>query len=252
MSPRADRPTRVLIVGATSAIAAEAAKVYAAGGARLFLTGRDPDRLAAVADDLRVRGAVEVRTSVLDVTDVARHEAVLHEAAQALDGIDAVLVAHGTLPDQARCQQSPAEVLRALDVNFSSGAALLTVVANRLERQRHGCIAVITSVAGDRGRQSNYVYGAAKGGMHVFLQGLRNRLHRSGVAVVEIKPGFVDTPMTAHLRKNPLFASARRVGRAVHRAIEKRRDVVYVPWFWRPASVALKLLPEGLFKRMKL
>ncbi len=242
----------MLIVGATSAIAAEAAKVFAASGARLFLTGRDPARLAAVADDLRVRGAAHVGTAVLDVTDVARHEAIVEEAARALRRVDAVLIAHGMLPDQRRCQESVADALRALEVNFIASAALLTVVANRLESQRHGCIAVITSVAGDRGRGSNYVYGAAKGGLHVFLQGLRNRLHPAGVSVVEIKPGFVDTPMTAHLRKNPLFASPARVGRAVHRAIARRREIVYVPWFWRPVAVGLKLLPERLFKRLKL
>ena len=242
----------MLIVGATSAIAAEAGKRFAASGARLFLTGRDPAKLAAVADDFRVRGAAHVGTAVLDVTDVARHEALVEEAARALEGVDAVLVAHGTLPDQRRCQESVADTLRALEVNFTATAALLTVIANRLERQRHGCLAVITSVAGDRGRGSNYVYGAAKGGLHVFLQGLRNRLHPAGVAVIEIKPGFVDTPMTAHLKKNPLFASPRRVGRAVHAAIVRRRESVYVPWFWRPIATGLKLLPERIFKRLKL
>src|SRR5262249_27758698 len=140
----------------------------------------------------------------------------------------------------------------ALEVNFTTTAALLTLVGDALEGQRHGCLAVITSVAGDRGRQSNYVYGAAKGGLHILLQGIRNRLYPAGVAVVEIKPGFVDTPMTAHLRKNALFASPGRVGRAVHRAILKRRDIVYVPWFWRPVMTAVKLMPERVFKRLKL
>lgn len=252
VSPNAEPTRRVLIVGATSAIAAEAAKAFAAGGAGLFLTGRDSAKLAAVADDLRVRGAAHVETAVLDVADVARHGAIVEEAVRALGGLDTLLIAHGTLPDQRRCQESVAETLSALEINFAATVALLTVVANRFESQRHGCIAVITSVAGDRGRGSNYVYGAAKGGVHVFLQGLRNRLHPAGVSVVEIKPGFVDTPMTAHLRKNPLFASPARVGRAVHRAIVRRREIVYVPWFWRPVAIGLKLLPERVFKRLKL
>lgn len=242
----------MLIVGATSAIAAETAKAFAADGGRLFLTGRDPAKLASVADDLRVRGSAHVSTAVLDVTDVARHAGVVEKAVQALQGLDAVLIAHGTLPDQRRCQESVAETLRALEVNFTATAALLTVIANRLEQQRHGCIAVITSIAGDRGRGSNYVYGAAKGGLHVLLQGLRNRLHAVGVGVVEIKPGFVDTPMTAHLRKNLLFVSPRHVGRAVYSAIVRRREIVYVPWFWRPVLTALRLLPERIFKRMRL
>jgi decaprenylphospho-beta-D-erythro-pentofuranosid-2-ulose 2-reductase len=145
-----------------------------------------------------------------------------------------------------------AETLAALEVNFTATVALLTLLANRLEAARHGCIAVITSVAGDRGRQSNYVYGAAKGGVDRFLEGLRNRLFRSGVAVITIKPGFVDTPMTAGLRKNALFASPRRVGRAIHRAIEARRSVVYVPWFWRPIMFLVTALPESIFRRLRL
>ena len=111
---------------------------------------------------------------------------------------------------------------------------------------------MITSVAGDRGRQSNYIYGAAKGGLDRFLQGLRNRLHRAGVAVVTLKPGFVDTPMTAGMDQGPLFVSARRAGRAVHRAIERRRDVAYIPWFWRPIMAIIRALPEPVFKRLRL
>jgi decaprenylphospho-beta-D-erythro-pentofuranosid-2-ulose 2-reductase len=137
-------------------------------------------------------------------------------------------------------------------VNFTATAALLTLIANRFEAQRHGTIAVITSVAGDRGRQSNYIYGAAKGGLVVFLQGLRNRLHHAGVSVVTLKPGFVDTPMTAHLPKNFLFCSPRRAGRAIHRAIEARRSVAYIPWFWRPIMALVTILPELVFKRLRL
>ena len=243
---------RVLIVGATSAIAIEVAKAFAARGARLFLSGRDPLKLSAVADDLRVRYAAQVESAVLDVSDVARHEDLVGRALRCWGGLDVVLVAHGVLPDQARCEESVAQTLRALEINFTATAALLTVVAAAFERQRSGCIAVITSVAGDRGRGSNYVYGAAKGGLHVFLQGLRNRLHAAGVTVLEIKPGFVDTPMTAHVSKGGLSASPRRVGRAIHRAITRRRDVVYVPWFWRPLMLGVRLVPERVFKRLKL
>src|SRR4029079_14300790 len=114
-----------------------------------------------------------------------------------------------------------------------------------------GCIAVITSVAGDRGRQSNYVYGAAKGGLGVFLQGLRNRLFRSGVVVLTLKPGFVDTPMTSDVRKNPLFAKVHRAGRAIHRSIEAGRDVAYIPAFWRPIMFLVRIIPESIFKRFR-
>jgi decaprenylphospho-beta-D-erythro-pentofuranosid-2-ulose 2-reductase len=244
--------TRVLIVGATSAMAGETARVYAAYGARLFLTGRNAERLEAVAADLRVRGARVVETAVLDVTDPRRCDAVVEAAWAAFDGLDVALVAHGVLPDQARCQASAAETAEALEVNFVSTAALLTPLANRFELAGRGCIAVITSVAGDRGRQSNYVYGAAKGGLDRFLEGLRNRLFHAGVAVVTLKPGFVDTPMTAGMRQGPLFASARRAGRDIHRAIERRRDVAYIPWFWRPIMAIVRAIPEGMFKRLRL
>ena len=241
---------RILIVGATSAIATEVARAYAERGARLFLTGRNPERLAAVADDLRVRGG-SVEIVELDVLDIGSHAAVV-EQAFASGGLDAALIAHGTLPEQAACQQGPAETVRALEVNFTATAALLTLLANRFEAQRRGTIAVIGSVAGDRGRQSNYVYGAAKGGLAVFLQGLRNRLHHVGVSVVTLKPGFVDTPMTAGLPRNRLYSTARRAGRSIHRAIEGRRDVAYIPWFWRPIMALIRGLPEAVFKRLRL
>ena len=162
------------------------------------------------------------------------------------------LIAHGALPDQARCQATADAAIAALDVNFVSAVAILTPLANRFEAAGRGCLAVVTSVAGDRGRQSNYVYGAAKGGLDRFLQGLRNRLHRAGVAVVTLKAGFVDTPMTAAMPQGPLFVSARRAGRAAHRAIERRRDVAYIPWFWRPIMGVVRALPEALFKRLRL
>lgn len=253
MSPAPDtsRP-RVLIIGATSAIGGETARAYAERGARLFLTGRNPGKLASVADDLRVRGAAEVHSAILDVGQIPQHREVLDSAIEALGGLDVVLVAHGTLPDQAGCQLRVGDTIEALHINFTATAALLTELANYFEAQRSGCIAVITSVAGDRGRQSNYVYGAAKGGLERFLEGLRNRLHRSGVAVVTIKPGLVATPMTAAMKKNLLFADARRVGRGIYRAIEGGRDVAYIPWFWRPLMAVIRSLPEGLFKRLHL
>src|SRR5262249_17257104 len=151
-------------------------RLFAADGAELFLTGRAPEKLASVAQDLRLRGAAQVGTAVLDVVDLARHETVIDAAFAALGEVDVVLVAHGVLPDQSRCEQSASEALAALTVNFTATVALLTPLANRLAAQRRGCLAVISSVAGDRGRQSNYVYGASKGGLDRFLQGLRNRL----------------------------------------------------------------------------
>jgi decaprenylphospho-beta-D-erythro-pentofuranosid-2-ulose 2-reductase len=248
----ANEPRRVLIIGATSAIAAETARAYAERGAKLFLAGRNAAKLASVAADLRVRGAAEVHTGVLDVAQIPYQTRVIESAISTLAGLDVALIAHGTLPVQSACEKQVDETVEALHVNFTATITLLTILANYFEAQHRGCIAVITSVAGDRGRQSNYVYGAAKGGVERFLQGLRNRLHASGVTVLTIKPGFVDTPMTASVKKNPLFASPRGVGRSIHRAIERRRDVVYIPWFWRPLMMVIRVLPEPLFKRLHL
>ncbi len=239
-------------MGATSAIAGETAKEFAQNGAHLFLTGRNADRLAAVADDLRVRGAARVETAVLDVADLAAQSPVIEAAFATLGAVDVALVAHGTLPNQERCQERVDETVKALHVNFTGTIALLTLLANRLESQRHGCLAVIGSVAGSRGRRTNYVYGAAKGGVEIFLQGLRARLFQCNVTVLTIKPGFVDTPMTAGVKKNPLFADAGRIGRGIHRAIVGRKDVVYLPWFWRPIMSVLTSLPERVLKRLPL
>jgi decaprenylphospho-beta-D-erythro-pentofuranosid-2-ulose 2-reductase len=240
----------VLIIGATSTIAVEVARLYAGRGASLLLTARNPTRLEAVGDDLRVRGAAGVETQVLDVLQREGHAATVKRAFAGR--LDVALLAHGELPDQQRCEVDPSEAARALEVNLVATVALLTLLAREFEAQGSGTIAVITSVAGDRGRRSNYVYGAAKAGISVFLQGLRQRLHATGVRVVTLKPGFVDTPMTAHLPRNPLASSPRRAGRAIYRAIEARRDVAYIPWFWRPVMALIRALPEFVFKRLRL
>ncbi len=242
---------RMMIVGATSAIAHETAKCFAKDGVEFFLVGRNSDKLEAVGNDLKVRGAKRIETFVLDVNDLARHEELLDAAITTLDGLDAVLIAHGTLSDQEKCQQSVSETMKEFTTNALSVISLLTLLGNYFEQQRRGCIAVISSVAGDRGR-GNYVYGSAKSAVSTFLQGLRNRLAKSGVAVVTIKPGFVDTPMTAALKKGPLFASPRTVGQGTYEAMKKRADVVYLPWFWRPIMLIVKSIPERVFKKMSI
>lgn len=243
---------RVLIIGATSAIAHETAKCFARGGVELFLVGRSSEKLSAVADDLSVRGAKNVQTFLLDLSDLDRHQELFDAALTALDGIDILLIAHGTLGDQRKCELSVEETMKELTNNCLSVISLLTIGANYFEQQRRGQIVVVSSVAGDRGRKSNYVYGTAKGAVNIFLQGLRNRLYASGVSVLTVEPGFVDTPMTAGLKKGPLFAKPRVVGRGIYQAIQKRRDIVYLPWFWRPIMLVVKCIPEGVFKRLSL
>jgi len=248
----AEAPT-VFVAGATSAIAQAVARVYAARGARLFLVGRDAAKLAAVRDDLLARGAKQADISAVDLAAVESHAGLVDQAAAALGGIDVALVAHGVLPDQARSQSSFDETRRSLDVNFTSAASLAHELANRFEKRRVGMIAVIGSVAGDRGRQSNYVYGAAKGAIAIYLQGLRHRLHASGVKVLTVKPGFVDTPMTAAFPKGPLWASPERVARDIVRAIDRGTSgEIYVPFFWRAIMAVIRSVPERVFVKTKL
>lgn len=241
---------KMLLLGATSAIGHEAAQCFASEGAEFFLVGRTPEKLDAVAQDLRVRGAKRVEICQFDLNDLARHQELIEHAIATLDGLDTVLISHGTLGNQQKSEQSVEETLKEFTTNCTSVISLLTILGNYFEQQRHGCIAVITSVAGDRGRRSNYVYGTTKGAVSLFLQGLRSRLYKAGVSVVTIKPGLVDTPMTAALKKGPLFASPRIVGEGIYRAIKQGKEVVYLPWYWRYIMLVVKALPEKVFKRL--
>ena len=243
---------KILIIGATSAIAEATARCFAAEGATLHLLGRKPERLQMIADDLKLRGAAQVSTGALDVDDIAAHAAALDAAQRALGGIDVALIAHGTLPEQSLCSASTELALREFHTNAGATLALMNALAPRLEAQGQGTLAVISSVAGDRGRQSNYLYGAAKSAVSTFAAGLRNRLFHSGVHVLTIKPGFVDTPMTAQFRKGALWATPEQVGRRIHAAIIKRRDVLYVPGFWALIMLIIRSIPEFIFKRLKL
>jgi decaprenylphospho-beta-D-erythro-pentofuranosid-2-ulose 2-reductase len=243
---------KVLVIGATSAIAQEVARAYANVNGTLYLLGRNRERLDGIAQDLRMRGAVQVRFEAADLADPARHEDLLSQAWMDFGPFDVALIAYGVLPDQKECEADAGKADAVIATNFTSVVSWMTLLAKRFEIQGGGTLAVISSVAGDRGRGSNYVYGASKGALTLFAQGLRSRIHRSGVNVLTIKPGFVDTPMTAHLRKNFLFASPERAGRRIFKAIERRRDVVYVPCFWRCIMLVVRHVPECLFKRMSL
>jgi decaprenylphospho-beta-D-erythro-pentofuranosid-2-ulose 2-reductase len=246
--------TGIAIFGATSAIAAATARLYAAEGARFFLVGRDPAKLARVADDLKARGAASVEAVQADLNDVDNHRALAEAAQKALGGrIDAALLAQGTLPDQAACENDGAEARAALLSNFVGPASLLTELACLMEAQNRGAIAVIGSVAGDRGRMSNYVYGSAKGGLGVFVHGLRHRLAGADVSVTLVKPGFVDTPMTAGFKKGgPLWATPERVAADIRRALEKGPATLYTPWFWRWIMRIICAVPDAIFLRTKL
>ncbi len=213
----------IVIVGATSAIAIACAREWAAKGARFFLVARNQERMEQVAADLTARGASGARVYRLDIDKLDDHAAMLADCAAHMDSIDIVLVACGTLPDQAACQSDPAVAVREFHTNALSLIALLTPIANPLEAQRHGTLAVISSVAGDRGRPSNYLYGSAKAALQAFLEGLRARLFKAGVHVVDIKPGFVATPITAGLPLPGRSSRRRRRLRGISCAGSRRR-----------------------------
>lgn len=242
---------RAVIFGATSAIAAGFGRALAARGARLHLVGRDEAKLAATRDDLLARGAAQVTTAVVDLNLASEHARLVAEAAAALGSLDAALVAQGTLSDQERCARDAALAQMELTTNFVAPASLLAQLALHFESQGRGAIVVIGSVAGDRGRASNYVYGSAKAGLAAFASGLRARLREKGVAVLTVKPGFVDTPMTAAFAKGPLWAQPDDVGRGILRATEAGRTVVYLPGFWGVIMFVIRHLPEWVFLRMK-
>jgi len=243
---------RVAIFGATSAMAQAVARSFAADGVRLVLVARHPRRLEAIRGDLLVRGAAAVESRVADLADLDGLAGLVAEVSAVFGGLDAVLIAHGSLGDQLAGQRDFAVAVRELTVNLLSPIALLTALAPVMETQGSGTIAVIGSVAGDRGRQSNYLYGTAKGGLGIFVQGLRHRLARSGVRVVLVKPGFVDTPMTAAFPKGPLWAKPEQVARDIRRAMARGSAVLYTPWFWRWIMLIIRLLPDALFLRTRL
>jgi decaprenylphospho-beta-D-erythro-pentofuranosid-2-ulose 2-reductase len=245
-------PHTILILGATSAIAQATGRQLAEQGASFFLVARDAHKLSAVSDDLRTRGAKRVCALALDLDDLDAHADMLSSAAQTLGTIDLALLAHGVLGDQAAAEADARVAQGIYHTNFLSPASLITWLANYFEGRGQGCLAVISSVAGDRGRKSNYVYGASKGALTILLDGVRNRVDRMGVHVLTIKPGFVATPMTAHLPRGPLFAEPRTIARGILRAVAERRDTVYLPGFWRFLMFVVRAVPSSLFKNMNL
>lgn len=242
----------VLVLGATSGIAREVALALAEKGASLFLAGRDRDELERTAGDLRIRTNVRVETGLFDADDCSTHLAFFQDASAVMGGFSGAVLAVGYLGDQAKAQTDWQEAHAILHRNYVAAASILHVIAASFEMAESGWIVALSSVAGDRGRMSNYVYGSAKGGLTVFLQGLRARLQKKGVHVLTVKPGPVDTAMTFGMEKLPLLAQPRVVGRAIVKALEKEKDVAYVPGPWRTIMFVLRSVPESVFKKTKL
>ncbi|MEZ8273573.1 SDR family oxidoreductase [Vibrio splendidus] len=242
----------IIIIGATSAMAKEVAKLYALEKANLYLIARDTSKLDTIKQDLMVRGANTVHTAPFDANQFDSHQALIEQAFEALGRIDVLLVAHGSLPNQELCQTDSMKAIEELNTNGVSVISLLTHAATKMVQQKSGNITVITSVAGDRGRQSNYVYGAAKGLVSTFLQGLAQRLSKSGVHVLDIKPGFVDTPMTAEFDKGALWAKPEKVAQIIKKRINKKSSFSYTPAFWFVIMTIIKFVPKFIFNKAKL
>jgi len=244
--------SNILILGATSAIAKHTARLLAADEHSLYLVARNEDKLSAMKQDMLVRGAKEVNYETLDLADDKQHTQLIQRITTTMGSIDTVLIAYGTLANQEISASSYEKTLKELQINCLSVISLLTILANQLETQGSGSIAVISSPSGDRGRQSNYIYGTAKGALSIFLQGLRNRLAKSNVHILTIKPGFVDTPMTKGFKKGFLWVSPEVISKGIYNAIKKKKEVVYLPFFWLFIMLGIKSIPEKIFKHLKL
>ena len=242
----------IVVLGAASGIAVEFERLYAARGAGFGLLGSTGATLDAIKADLQVRGAKTVETRALDLSGDVDHEAILREFSAKLGGIDAVLLAYGRLGDQVQAKDDIAQARSLLAVDFTSAALWLLAAAKVVDAK--GAIVVISSVAGDRGRKSNYIYGAAKGGLALFAQGMAHDLAATGPRVITIKPGFVITPMTDGLKRGgPLWASAKTVAKVIAKAIDgKSGPIVYAPWFWRWIMLIIRLVPAPVFHKTNL
>ncbi|MHC4416133.1 MAG: SDR family oxidoreductase [Planctomycetota bacterium] len=243
----------VLVLGATKGIGRELARELARRGHALIVAGRDAAALETLVSDLRVRHGVEAVAKIFDARDVDRLDGFFFECVRdAIGPLDGVVVNHGYAGSNDRARTDWMEARAIVDTNYVSAVRLLNLAAAHFEEAGRGFICGVSSVAGDRGRGQNYIYGSAKAGLSAYLQGLRNRLAGRGVAVITVKPGYIDTAMTYGHNRVFLAAPPQRAARDICRAIERRKDVVYTPWFWRWIMLVIRLVPERIFKRLDL
>jgi len=252
VNPNAKISKKILVLGATSGIAEATCRIWAAQGAQMFLVARNGEKLAAVAADLKLRGAAYVGTAVADLDDTSKHAELLAYAVNSLTGMDIAYFAQGMLGDQPLAEQDFEHAAQILHTNFVAPVSLLTWLANFCVQRRSGVLAVISSVAGDRGRKSNYLYGSSKAGLTAFLDGLRNRVDREGVTVLNIKPGPVKTAMTTGMKNSEKFADVDKVAASIIKAIDKRVDNLYVPFQWQPIMFIVRNIPDRIFKKLNL
>jgi decaprenylphospho-beta-D-erythro-pentofuranosid-2-ulose 2-reductase len=243
---------RILILGGASAISVAYARLCAGLGARFILAGRHRARLAAVADDLRVRGAAAADIFPIDFSDMDAFAGAAKDIRARFGAPDEIFLAYGALGDQAAAERDLAQARATMEIDYVSPALLLLALLSERDATKPLRVVVIGSVAGDRGRAANYIYGSAKGGLEIFVEGLRQEYCNEKVQFTFVKPGVVDTPMTAHIGGGPLRASPEAVAAAIAHAVAQGSRAVYAPWFWRPIMVMIRYTPWFLFKRFRV
>jgi short-subunit dehydrogenase len=241
-----------LILGATSAIARATARELAARGHGVTLAGRDLAELERDAADIHLRYGVDAHVTAFDAETFDGHADFLAQVIEQGGELEGVVLAFGYLGEQERAAQQFDESLAILQRNYVGAVSILNHCAEYLAEKGRGNVIAISSVAGDRGRQSNYIYGSAKGGLSVYLQGLRNAMFHRGVHVMTVKPGFVDTAMTYGMPGLFLVASPQSVAQRILSAVDKKRNEIYAPWFWRWIMLIIRHVPEPIFKRLKM
>ena len=243
---------KILIIGATSCIAENCARIWAARGDMLYLVARNKERLEIITTDLKARGNGQSYSQCVNINEIEDHAAIFDAAKSTMGDIDIVLIAHGILSSQKSCELHVEEALADIKTNALTVISFLTIIANFFEEKRAGTIAIISSIAGERGRASNYVYGSAKAMVTTFTSGLRQRLHKFNVDVVTIKPGLIDTPMTASFKKGFLWKKPAFAAVKIVRAIDRRKNEVYVPAFWWLVMMVIKVIPNSIYNKLKL
>ncbi len=243
----------IFIAGATSAIAQAWARLPATQGAAFYLLGRDDSKLQAVKNDLLARGASTVHIHTADLALPQDYDNLVTQLYTHWPHVDIALFAQGSLPDQRALEKDMAAVRTVFELNAMSYILPASLIAERMANNGCGAVVLISSVAGDRGRQSNYFYGTSKAAVTTFAQGLRNHVFKRGVQVLTVKPGFVDTPMTAAITKGgPLWATPEQIAACIENGLQKKKDVIYAPWFWRFIMLVIQHIPEAVFKRLGL
>lgn len=243
---------RLLVYGANSGICHEILKLYARQEASFFLVGRNADKLAAVSEDLAARGGKVVGSASYDFKDWEQHEPTIARARDTLGDIDVAIIAHGTFPEQAETESSGAVTKACMDDNFTSVIVISQALAQQLAQQGRGTLAVLSSVAGDRGRKSNYTYGSTKAGIDAFLQGLQGRFAGTEVKIVNIKPGMTVSPMTAHMEHGLLWSTSQGIAPGIQKAITRGTPVYYAPGYWRLIMLVVRLLPTSVLAKLPI